>query len=163
DPAEHMPPAETGKSLKPAQVATLRRWIAEGAVYQPQWSFVAPVRPAIPEVAEREWVVNPIDAFVLDRLRAEDLKPSARAERATRLRRLSLDLTGLPPSVEEVREFVADARRDAYDRAVERLLVSPHFGERWARPWLDAARYADSDGFEKDKPRSVWMYRDWVI
>jgi hypothetical protein len=159
----HMPPASTGKALKPEQIETLRRWIAEGAEYQKHWSFVAPKRPEVPQAVAGGAVHNPIDAFVLRRLDKVGLKPSPPVDRARLLRRLSLDLVGLPPTPEEVAEFVADDRDDATSRAIERLLASPHFGERWARPWLDAARYADSDGFEKDKPRTVWMYRDWVV
>lgn len=163
DPDEHMPPADTGKALKPEQIETLRRWIAEGAEYQPHWSFAAPVRPEVPATAGGELVHNSIDAFVLARLHEAGLKPSPAADRAQLLRRLSLDLIGLPPTPEEVAAFVADESDDATPRVIERLLASPHFGERWGRHWLDAARYSDSDGFEKDKPRSVWMYRDWVI
>src|SRR6185503_3460037 len=116
-----------------------------------------------PDVKAKAWVRNPIDAFVLARLEREGLVPSAPASKETLLRRLSLDLVGLPPTPEEVDAFVADARPDAYERQVNRLLASPHYGERWGRQWLDAARYADSDGFEKDKPRETWFYRDWVI
>ncbi|HJZ58838.1 MAG TPA: DUF1549 domain-containing protein, partial [Gemmataceae bacterium] len=125
------------------------------------WAFQAPVRPAVP--AGSAWVKNPIDAFILTRLQKEGLKPAPEAERVTLIRRLYLDLIGLPPSPKEVDEFVADARPDAYEQLVEKLLASPHYGERWARVWLDAARYADSDGYEKDKSRQVWMYRDWVV
>jgi hypothetical protein len=127
------------------------------------WSFTPPVRPATPQVKDAGWVRNPIDAFVLAKLEAEDLKPSPEAGRITLLRRLSLDLVGLPPTIEEVNAFVADKSPDAYEKQVDRLLASPHYGERWGRLWLDAARYADSDGFEKDKPRLVWFYRDYVI
>jgi hypothetical protein len=176
-----MPPADSGKSLKPEEIETLRRWIAEGAEYKPHWSFVPPTRATPPAVIDPAWIKNPIDAFVLARLDREGLKPSPAAPPQTLLRRLSLDLTGLPPTLEELAAFEAQlAAADAlagkssadatsanvaaaYAREVDRLLASPHYGERWARLWLDAARYADSDGFEKDKPRFVWMYRDWVI
>jgi hypothetical protein len=127
------------------------------------WGFKAPVRPAIPAVQQKDWVRTPIDAFVLARLEKERLKPSPAADPAALIRRLSLDLLGLPPSPKEVDEFVADSSPDAYERLVERLLASPHYGERWGRHWLDVARYADSNGYEKDKPRSIWPYRDWVI
>ena len=127
------------------------------------WAFKAPVRPALPPVADNSWARTPVDRFILARLEREGLKPSPEADRVTLLRRLSLDLIGLPPTLEEVDAFVADTSPDAYQRQVERLLASPHYGERWGRQWLDAARYADSDGFEKDKPRFVWHYRDWVI
>jgi hypothetical protein len=125
------------------------------------WAFKAPVRPAVPNGGA--WVRNPIDAFVLQRLQREGLSPSPEADRVTLIRRLYLDLIGLPPTPQEVDAFVADTRPDAYEQLVERLLASPHHGERWARVWLDAARYADSDGYEKDMSRQVWMYRDWVI
>ncbi len=127
------------------------------------WAFKAPVRPALPAVKNRGWVRNDLDRFVLARLEREGLRPSPEADRATLVRRLSLDLIGLPPTVGEVDAFVADKAPDAYAKVVERLLKSPHYGERWGRLWLDAARYADSDGFEKDKPRFVWAYRDWVV
>jgi mono/diheme cytochrome c family protein len=161
DPEERMPPPDSGKKLTPAQIGLLRRWVAEGAVYGQHWAFVAPRRPAVPRHAG--WARGAIDAFVLDRLKREGLSPSPEADRITLLRRLSLDLLGLPPSAEEVEAFLADARPDAYERLVERLLAAPQYGERWGRHWLDAARYADSDGYEKDKPRFVWMYRDWVV
>src|SRR5215510_1458352 len=127
------------------------------------WAFVAPVRPPAPEVKNKAWIRNPIDAFILARLEKENLTPSPEADKITLLRRLSLDLIGLPPTPEEVDAFLKDASPQAYEKQVERLLASPHYGERWGRLWLDAARYADSDGFEKDKPRSVSFYRDWVI
>ncbi|MFN3648166.1 MAG: PSD1 and planctomycete cytochrome C domain-containing protein [Armatimonadota bacterium] len=163
NPAHQMPPPSSGKSLTPRQKELLRRWIAQGAPWSQHWAFVAPKRPALPVVKKTEWVRNPVDRFILSRLEKERMAPSAEADRATLLRRLSLDLTGLPPTPEEVDAFLADRRPDAYERQVERLLASPHYGERWARHWLDAARYADSDGFEKDKQRWVWFYRDWVI
>src|SRR6266446_2470533 len=127
------------------------------------WAFKAPVRPPVPKVKNQKWVRNPIDNFVLARLEKEGLKPSPEADRVTLSRRLSLDLTGLPPTPAEADEFLADSSPDAYDRLVERLLASPHYGERWARAWLDVARYADSNGYEKDAARSIWPYRDWVI
>ncbi len=127
------------------------------------WAFKSPTRPALPAVKDGAWTRNPIDRFVLARLEAEGLKPSPEADRTTLIRRLSLDLVGLPPTPEEVDAFVADTSPDAYERLVDRLLASPHYGERWGQHWLDAARYADTDGFEKDKARHVWFYRDWVI
>lgn len=169
DPDDLMPPMKTGKQLTAEQIATLNQWIAEGAKYETHWAFLPPVRPGIPDEAQFQvpsskfQVRNPIDAFVLEKLAAEDLQPSPEADKTTLLRRLHLDLIGLPPTVAEVDAFLADTSPDAYEQAVERLLASPHFGERWARLWLDAARYADSDGFEKDKPRDVWFYRDYVI
>ncbi len=163
DPDEHMPPADSGKSLRSEQVEILRRWVLDGAKYQQHWAFVVPKRPVVPTVKNQAWVRNPIDAFVLARLERESLEPSSAATSNTLLRRLSLDLIGLPPSLEELAAFEHESGEQAYQREIERLLASPHYGERWGRIWLDAARYADSDGFEKDKPRFVWMYRDWVI
>jgi hypothetical protein len=127
------------------------------------WSFTAPHRPAVPAVKDEAWCSNPIDHFILSRLESEALKPSPEANKVVLLRRLSLDLVGLPPTIDEVNAFLADKSPDAYSKQVERLLASPHYGERWGRHWLDAARYADSDGFEKDKPRLVYFYRDYVI
>ncbi len=164
DPDDRMPPAKSDKKpLSPEQVATLRQWIAQGAKYEAHWSFIPPVRPAIPAVKDAGWVRNPIDAFVLNRLDREGLAPSPETDKTTLLRRLSLDLIGLPPTIAEVDAFLADESPNAYEKQVDRLLASPHFGERWGRHWLDAARYADSDGFEKDKARFIWFYRDWVI
>jgi hypothetical protein len=141
--------------------------LAQAAPPQPDkpshWAFQSPMRPSVPEVRPASWVRTPIDAFVLAKLKTEKLQPAPEAEKTTLLRRLSLDLIGLPPTIAELDAFLADKRPDAYARQVERLLASPHYGERWGRLWLDAARYADSDGFEKDKPRFIWHYRDWVV
>ena len=126
------------------------------------WAFVPPQRPAVP-TDPAGVTLHPIDAFVRARCRAEGLTPAPEADRITLLRRLHFDLTGLPPTPQEVDAYLADTAPEAYDRVVDRLLASPHYGERWGRHWLDAARYADSDGFEKDKPRFIWMYRDWVV
>jgi hypothetical protein len=162
-----------GRRLKPEEVALLRRWVelglpwsSPGAAKAPgedHWAFQPPRRPAIPQVRHPAWVRNPIDAFVLARLERGGLTPSPEADRHTLLRRLSLDLTGLPPSPEEIRRFLADTSPDAYEKLVDRLLASPHYGERWGRHWLDVARYADSDGYTIDSPRQMWKYRDWVI
>ena len=130
---------------------------------QEHWAFVAPVRPALPAVRNRAWVKSPIDQFILAGLEARGLTPSPEVDRETLIRRVSLDLTGLPPTLEEIDAFVADRASNAYEKVVDRLLASPHYGERWGRWWLDAARYADTNGFEKDRDRSVWNYRDWVI
>ena len=158
-----MPPAKTGKPLTETEIQKLKTWIEEGAQYEAHWAFIPPVRPEIPPVHNQSWVRNPIDAFVLARLEKEGLAPSPEADPTTLIRRLGLDLLGLPPAVKDVDAFLADHRQDACQRLVERLLDSPHFGERWGRLWLDAARYADSDGYEKDKARTVYFYRDWVI
>ncbi len=166
-----MPPE--GPGLSPVEIKTLKDWVDAGAPWPDSlagdenaglkhWSFQPPVRTA-PPTDESGWSRNAIDNFVHARLHQEGLKPSPEADKATLLRRLSLDLVGLPPTVEELDAYLADGRPDAYSRQVERLLASPHYGERWGRTWLDAARYADSDGFEKDKPRFVWFYRDWVV
>ncbi len=164
DEALIMPPSDSGhEPLSKAQIEKVRRWIAEGAQWSRHWAFVPPKRPDVPSVKNSAWVRNAIDAFILQRLEQENLAPTAEAKRVTLLRRLSLDLIGLPPTVDEIDAFLADESPAAYERQVERLLASPHYGERWGRIWLDAARYADSDGFEKDKPREVWFYRDWVI
>src|SRR5262245_34485492 len=155
DDTERMPPPESKKSLTDAEKELLRRWVADGAEYQAHWAFTAPVRPQVPAVKEAAWPKNDIDRFILARLEKEGLAPSPSADRVTLLRRLTLDLTGLPPESKDLDE--------AYAAAIARLLASPHYGERWGRIWLDGARYADSDGYEKDKPRFVWAYRDWVV
>ncbi len=163
DADERMPPADSGKTLTPEQIELVKRWIAEGAAWGTHWAFVAPQRPQVPPTQLHAWPRTGIDSFILARLEQAGLAPSPEADRVTLLRRLSLDLVGLPPTIEEVDAFLADRSPDAYERQVERLLASPHYGERWGRWWLDAARYADSDGYEKDKPRFVWFYRDWVV
>ena len=170
DDLKRMP--KKGDPLTTEQISLLRAWIDQGAdwpesgpVKDPRrhWAFHAPLRPPLPATQLAHWARTPVDAFILARLEKEHLPPAPEADKITLLRRLSLDLIGLPPSLEEVDAFLADASPDAYERQVERLLKSPHYGERWGRHWLDAARYADSDGFEKDKSRQVWFYRDYVI
>lgn len=161
------------KPLESAQIQAIQAWIDQGAEWidagpvktepHKHWAFIPPKRPPVPNVKNRAWVRNPIDAFVLARLEKEGLRPSSEADRTTVLRRLSLDLIGLPPTPQEVDAFLTDKSKNAYEKQVERLLKSPHYGEKWGRQWLDAARYADSNGFEKDVPRDVWFYRDWVI
>lgn len=163
DEDERMPPLKDGKPLTRAEVERLKSWIEQGAPYETHWAFVAPQQPGLPRVSSRDWCRTPVDDFVLARLEKEELHPSAEAQKATLLRRLSLDVIGLPPTIEELDAFLADQSGDAYERQVLRLLDSPHYGERWGRIWLDAARYADSDGYEKDKSRQVWFYREWVI
>jgi len=162
DPNEQMPPPKS-RRLSAEQKQRLERWIAEGAIYAQHWSFVAPKRPAEPAVREIQWVRNPIDRFVLAKLEAEGMSHSGEADRATLIKRLSIDLLGLPPSPEEVDAFVADTAPKAYENLVDRLLASPHYGERMALPWLDAARYADSNGFQQDGDTWQWVWRDWLV
>jgi mono/diheme cytochrome c family protein len=163
DPDDVMPPPKTGKKLTPAEISLLRRWIQAGASYETHWAFTELKRPTPPKVKNQSWVRNPIDAFVIARLEKEGLKPEIEAARQTLIRRLSLDLTGLPPTVADVHAFTADKSPGAYEKVVDRLLASKAYGEHWARMWLDLARYADTKGYEKDQPRSMWRYRDWVI
>ena len=162
DPDSVMPPPSAGKALTEEEVESLRRWIAAGGKYETHWAFARPVRANPPE-SDSAWGRNPIDAFVLRSLTANKLQPAKDADRITWLRRVSLDLVGLPPTPSDVDAFLADTSREAFSKQIERLLKSPHYGERWGRIWLDAARYADSDGYEKDKPRQMWFYRDWVV
>jgi hypothetical protein len=161
--ALRMPPRSTGKELTPAQVDTLRRWIADGATYADHWAFVPPTRPAVPKLDRGARAKNAIDHFILARLKQAGLKPSPEADRITLIRRLSLDLTGLPPTPAEVNSFLGDTRPDAYERLVDRLLDSERYGERMAVRWLDLARYADTHGFHIDSHRDMWLWRDWVI
>jgi mono/diheme cytochrome c family protein len=163
DEASRMPPVWSGKSLTPKQIELLRQWIDQGAKWQSHWAFDPPKRPARPGVKDKSWPKNPIDSFTLARLEAEGLKPSPEADKATLLRRVSLDLTGLPPTPAEVDSFVADRSPDAYEKRVDHLLQSPHYGERMAMPWLDLARYSDTHGFHIDSLREMWPWRDWVI
>ncbi len=163
DPAELMPPAKSNRRLTAEQKKLLEQWIREGAPYAEHWAFVAPKRPPVPTVKRGDWVRNPIDAFVLAMLEREKFTPSPEADRPTLIRRLSLDLIGLPPTPKEVDAFVADTDPKAYEKLVDRLLASPHYGERMALPWLDAARYADSNGFQQDGDTWQWIWRDWVV
>jgi hypothetical protein len=163
DESEMMPPPDSHRQLKPSQKELLKRWIDEGAKYEKHWSFIPPVKAPVPEVAEKGWARNEIDSFILERLEAEKLQHTSEADRRTLARRLSLDLTGLPPTGAEVEAFAADKSPDAYEALVDRLLASPHFGERMALVWLDAARYADTNGFSADGGRHMWLWRDWVI
>ena len=162
------------EKLTVEQIGLVRAWIDQGAIWETvvgkkftyntnHWAFKAPVHAALPMASDKKWPRTPVDYFIHARLEAEKLKPAPEADKITLLRRLALDLVGLPPSPEEVDAFVADKSANAYEKQVERLLASPHYGEKWGRNWLDAARYADSDGFEKDKTRNVWFYRDWVV
>jgi hypothetical protein len=161
--AFRMPPVWSGRSLTPKQIELFRQWIDQGAKWQSHWAFDPPKRSAIPEVKDKTWPKNPIDNFTLARLEAEGLKPSAEADKATLLRRVSLDLTGLPASPAEVDSFVADKSPDAYEKRVDLLLQSPHYGERMAMPWLDLARYSDTHGYHIDSLREMWPWRDWLI
>jgi hypothetical protein len=158
-----MPPRKTGKKLTATEIDTLKRWVAQGAPYAKHWSYVKPVRPALPEVKDTTWSRNAIDRFILARLEKEGLKPQPEADRYALIRRVSLDLTGLPPTPAEVEAFVKDTAPDAYEKLVERLLRKPAYGEHWARLWLDLARYADSAGYADDPPRKIYAYRDYVI
>lgn len=163
DEDEQMPPVDSGKKLSPSEIEKIRKWIEAGAPWASHWAFRPPQKSALPQVKQKGLVQNPIDAFVLDKLEQKQLSFSKAADRMTLLRRLSLDLIGLPPTIQEVDQFVNDKSPEAYQKQIQKLLASPHYGERWGRIWLDAARYADSNGYEKDAPREVWLYRDWVI
>ncbi len=164
DSPDLMPPPSSKKApLSEAHVERLRKWIQEGAVYEPHYAFETPARPALPKVASDDWVRNPIDAFVLRKLEAEGLAPSPEADRRTLIRRVTFDLTGLPPTPEEVRAFVDDERPEAYERLVDRLMNAPAHAEHMARYWLDISRYADTNGYHIDNERFMWRWRDWVI
>lgn len=156
-----MPPPGTADRLTADQIAKLKKWIDEGAEFPPHWAFVPPKRPVVPRTAVP--AANPIDAFIIARLAQDGLKPSPQADKATLIRRVTLDLTGLLPTPKEVEDFLADDSPSAYEKVVDRLLASPHYGERQGRHWLDLARYADSNGYTIDGPRQIWAYRDWVI
>ena len=163
DPEEVMPPKEAHKSLTAPQKELLKQWIAQGAEYQEHWSFITPQRPATPKVGNAWWAKNGIDPFIAARLERRQLNAAPEAPKELILRRVTLDLTGLPPTPVEVRDFLADTAPDAYERAVDRLLASPRYGEHMAKFWLDAARYGDTHGLHLDNERSMWPYRDWVV
>lgn len=163
DPKLLMPPPVSGKKLKPEQIALLGQWIREGAVYQKHWAFVAPVRPEPPVVKKADWPRNDIDRFILATLESKQLGPTPEAPKEMLLRRVTLDLTGLPPTPAEVDAFLANHEPGAYERVVDRLLNSPRYGEQMARYWLDVARYGDTHGLHLDNERSIWPYRDWVV
>ena len=162
-PAMRMPPVYSGLKLTDSQIATLKQWIAEGAPWEKQWSLVPPKRWPLPQVSDSKWPANAIDNFILARLDKEGLKPSPEASKETLIRRVSLDLTGLPPTPAEVDAFLNDTSPKAYEKVVDRLLQSPRYGERMAARWLDAARYADTNGYQYDGEREMWRWRDWVI
>lgn len=163
DTQQHMPPAEFNKPLNQAQIELLQRWIQQGAEYQDHWAFQPLQTPVVPAQRSAAWCRGDLDAFVLQRLKVAGLQPAAEADRPTLIRRVYQDLLGLLPSPQEVDQFVRDQSPDAWERLVDRLLQSPHYGERWGRHWLDQARYADSNGYTIDGPRVMWPYRDWVI
>ncbi len=163
DAERAMPPAHAGKRLTESEIAILRQWIAEGAHYARHWAYIAPQRPPLPAVSQPNWPKNAIDYFLLARLDREGLQPAPEADRPTLLRRAALDLTGLPPTVADVDRLVADPLPDAFERAVDRLLASQAYGERFAATWLDLARYGDSQGYIHDPPRTIWRWRDWLI
>jgi hypothetical protein len=163
DESERMPPARAHRRLTAQEIATLRRWIEQGAEWQPHWSLLPPRRPPLPEMKDQGWARNGIDWFIRDRLEREGLTPSPEADPATLIRRVTLDLTGLPPAPAEVDAFLADPSPGAYEKVVDRLLASPRYGERMVQEWLDAARYADSNGYQQDRTRTMWPWRDWVI
>jgi len=164
DKARRMPPAYSGAAkLSDGEIDLLTRWITQGAPWQKHWSFLTPVRPELPQVSDPSWPKDPIDRFILARLDREGLKPSPEADKRTLLRRVSFDLTGLPPTPAEVEAFLHDTSPNAYEKVVDRLLASPRYGERMAMRWLEAARYADTNGYQTDAERSMWRWRDWVI
>ena len=163
DEKDVMPPRNSNRTLSAKQIDVLKRWIDQGAKWGQHWAFEAPRRPSVPSVKDAKWVRNAIDGFVRARLEAEGLTPQPEAPREILIRRLSLDLTGLPPSPAEVDAFVKDTSADAYEKVVDRLLGSPHYGERMAWEWLEAARYADSNGYQGDGERTMYPWRDWAV
>ena len=163
DPDLHMPPKKSGKQLTADQVAILRHWVEQGSTWSTHWAFDVPRKPSLPEVRNASLAVNEIDRFILARLETEGLSPAPPGASTTLIRRVTLDLTGLPPTPQEVDAFLADSSNKAYEKVVDRLLDSPRYGEHMARFWLDAARYGDTHGLHLDNYREAWPYRDWVI
>lgn len=163
DPEQHMPPPEFQRRLSPYEIALFAKWIDQGAAYKPHWAFIPPTKTTVPSLSNEEWCKNPIDYFVLTKLTAQHLAPNKQADKEILLRRVSFDLTGLPPTLTEIDNFLADKSPHAYEKVVDRLLASSHFGERMALFWLDIARYADSNGYSQDGLRLMWPWRDWVI
>ncbi|MCI0622320.1 MAG: DUF1549 domain-containing protein, partial [Acidobacteria bacterium] len=163
DPARRMPPEHSHKTLTTEQKEILKGWIEQGAAWKEHWSFVPPSRASLPVVKKKDWVRNSVDAFILAKLEAARLEPAPEAERRALIRRLSLDLTGLPPAPSEVEQFVNDSSPQAYEKLADRMMASKHWGEHRGRYWLDAARYADTHGIHIDNYREMWPYRDWVI
>ena len=159
-----MPPDDSGrKPLTPEEIELIRGWIEQGAEYENHWAFIPVTRPSVPELADDTWSENPIDPFVLRRLLREGIEPSLQADRRTLIRRVSLDLTGLPPTRAQIERFVNDPSANAYEKIVDELLESSAYAEHMARDWLDSARYADTNGYQYDLERDQWVWRDWVI
>ncbi|MDE2771581.1 MAG: DUF1549 domain-containing protein [Bacteroidota bacterium] len=163
DPQRRMPPPESNLSLTTREIALIKRWIDQGADWKPHWAFTPPTRPTLPEVRNEHWARGPIDYFILDGIESAGLNPSEEADRTKLLRRVTFDLTGLPPTPTELTAFLNDTREDAYERLVEELLARPTYGERMTSMWLDIARYADTHGYQDDRPRTMWPWRDWVV
>ncbi len=163
DESERMPPKSLGRTLSTQEIEILKRWIEQGAEWKTHWAFLPPAAAPIPEVKDTAWPRTPIDHFVLARLEAERQSPTREADRERLIRRVSYDLTGLPPTLPEIDAFLTDRAPDAYERLVNRLIASPRFGERMAVDWLDLARYADTYGYQSDRYRAMWPWRDWVI
>ncbi len=163
DDDERMPPPESNRTLTAKQIDLLKKWVEEGAKWGRHWAFEPPLRPSLPRINQRDWIRTDLDAFILARLEREGLRPSPEAPRATWLRRVTLDLTGLPPTLAEIDAFLADKSANAYEKVVDRLLASPRYGERMASEWLDLSRYADTHGYQMDRYRAMWPWRDWVI
>ncbi len=163
DEDDRMPPPKHGPRLSEKEIAIFRDWVKQGAPWKGHWAYAAPTLPALPKVSQPKWCRSELDRFILAKLDTEKLKPSKEADRLAWLRRVTFDLIGLPPTPDEAKAFLADRKSGAHERVVDRLLKSPHFGERWAAPWLDLGRYADSQGYEKDAARTVWPWRDWLI
>jgi len=163
DPEYRMPPPKSHLALSDEQKATIEQWILEGAKYESHWAFEAPKKEPLPDAMFSGWSDSPIDRFVGERLKEEGLSPNDQADRRALIRRLSFDLTGLPPTLQEIDTFLDDHSPDAYESLVDRLLESPHYGERMALYWMDQARYADTNGYSRDGGRTMWLWRDWVI
>ena len=163
DPEISMPPPESKLFLSSQEKAILIKWIEQGAAWKKHWAYIPPEKSPLPAVVDTEWPRNEIDYFVLAKLSTLGLSPSPEADKNTLIRRLSMDLTGLPPTPEEIERFLMDRSDDAYEQLVDRLLNSPKYGERWCWEWLDVARYADTNGFQGDPTRNMWPWRDWVI
>jgi len=163
DDTYRMPPADFNKTLTPEQIEAVTQWIREGAQWEEHWAFTTPVRPTPPTVKNKDWLRNPIDAFILSRLEKEGLTPASEADKRTLIRRISFDLTGLPPTREEIHQFLADDSPDAYEKLIDTFMAKPEYGEHLGRFWLDVARYGDTHGLHLDNYREMWPYRDWVI